>query len=314
MRIVFHLFGSLGDVWPYANLCRELQRQGVSTCILGPGIHLGAKCVSGLDYIACDPDIPQDMLPEYLNPDTADVALNMFLSRNAGVGQLAVSKVLRQGDILAYSTLTPGAAGYATVNGIRSVLCFHSPTKVVSSAGIFQSHSRLYPYKPEHIFLMYPKEFCGYDETIPFPITQSCYPMNAVRDPNQELSLGATLGSVVKDQGRFFKSFREACKGLIPMSDNCDRSYIVAHHGGIGTTLKYSCLRRRQIIIPHMWDQPQNAELAARLGAIVIPYKYLCPETARLAIVAALNTPPEYLPWGSIKKCATDFRAALGLN
>jgi rhamnosyltransferase subunit B len=51
-----------------------------------------------------------------------------------------------------------------------------------------------------------------------------------------------------------------------PFTELFPRAAVVVHHGGIGTTGLAMRSGRPMLVVPHAWDQPDNAERAARLG------------------------------------------------
>src|SRR5207249_7677480 len=58
----------------------------------------------------------------------------------------------------------------------------------------------------------------------------------------------------------------------VPFSELFRRAAVIVHHGGIGTTGLAMRSGRPMLVMPCAWDQPDNAERAARLGiARIIP-------------------------------------------
>lgn len=314
MRVVFHIFGSLGDIWPYANLCRGLKSAGVDACIAGPTFHQGRPELGGIEYICVGPDIPSDV-QSYIDPKTADQRLAKFLVDNAEVAQSDIAGVLRGGDVVAYNFLTPGGASFAGSRGLQSVLCFHSPSRILRCAETFDYYASGYLVQPKFIFAMYPEDLCTISPEITYPLVRSCYPMGPQDAPISHQGVGHYLGSVVKDPGNFISSLVGACAdlGLSLREEGDEHAPTVVHHGGIGTVIKYACLGRKQIVVPFMWDQPFNALLAEKFGAITVPYSVLSKETLKDAIVR-VGTPEKILAWGTPQSCAEDFIAGLGVT
>ncbi|WP_197992883.1 glycosyltransferase [Gimesia aquarii] len=79
-----------------------------------------------------------------------------------------------------------------------------------------------------------------------------------------------------------------------PFSELFPRAAAIVHHGGIGTTGLTMHSGRPMLIVPHAWDQPDNAERAARLGiARIIPQHRYTPNRAMTELRHLLEN-PEY--------------------
>jgi UDP:flavonoid glycosyltransferase YjiC (YdhE family) len=63
----------------------------------------------------------------------------------------------------------------------------------------------------------------------------------------------------------------------VPFSELFPRAAAIVHHGGIGTTGLAMRSGRPMLIVPWAWDQPDNAERAARLGIsrTISPRRYI---------------------------------------
>lgn len=67
-----------------------------------------------------------------------------------------------------------------------------------------------------------------------------------------------------------------------PFAQLFRRSAAVVHHGGIGTTHLALQAAVPALIVPHAWDQPDNAARAARLGVarVLSPHRYVAKRVA----------------------------------
>jgi UDP:flavonoid glycosyltransferase YjiC (YdhE family) len=67
-----------------------------------------------------------------------------------------------------------------------------------------------------------------------------------------------------------------------PYSALFPRADAIVHHGGIGTTGIAMRSGRPALVVPHAWDQPDNAARAARLGIArtLTPRRYTAPRVA----------------------------------
>jgi UDP:flavonoid glycosyltransferase YjiC (YdhE family) len=82
-----------------------------------------------------------------------------------------------------------------------------------------------------------------------------------------------------------------ACE-YAPFSQLFPRAAAIVHHGGIGTTGLAMRSGRPMLVMPCSWDQPDNAERAARLGiARVIPRRRYTPERAARELGRLLDDP-----------------------
>ena len=77
-----------------------------------------------------------------------------------------------------------------------------------------------------------------------------------------------------------------------PFSELFPRAAAIVHHGGIGTTGLTMHSGRPMLIVPHAWDQPDNAERAARLGIarIIQPHHY-SPKRVMTELLSLLEDP-----------------------
>lgn len=79
-----------------------------------------------------------------------------------------------------------------------------------------------------------------------------------------------------------------------PFSELFPRAAAIVHHGGIGTTGLAMRSGRPMLVIPHAWDQPDNAERATRLGiARTISQHRYTPNRAMTELRCLLEN-PEY--------------------
>jgi UDP:flavonoid glycosyltransferase YjiC (YdhE family) len=77
-----------------------------------------------------------------------------------------------------------------------------------------------------------------------------------------------------------------------PFSDLFPRAAAIVHHGGIGTTGQAMRSGRPSLIMPCAWDQPDNAERAARLGiARTIPRNHYAPQRVAAELKVLLENP-----------------------
>ncbi|MBC7818908.1 MAG: glycosyltransferase [Planctomycetaceae bacterium] len=77
-----------------------------------------------------------------------------------------------------------------------------------------------------------------------------------------------------------------------PFSALFSRAAAIVHHGGIGTTALAMRSGRPMLIMPCAWDQPDNAERAARLGiARIIPRHRYTPARIAAELRSLLDTP-----------------------
>jgi UDP:flavonoid glycosyltransferase YjiC (YdhE family) len=77
-----------------------------------------------------------------------------------------------------------------------------------------------------------------------------------------------------------------------PFSELFPRAAVIVHHGGIGTTGLAMRSGRPMLIMPWAWDQPDNAERAARLGiARTLPRHHYTPARVAAELDRLLNDP-----------------------
>ena len=77
-----------------------------------------------------------------------------------------------------------------------------------------------------------------------------------------------------------------------PFSKLFPRAAAIVHHGGIGTTGQAMLSGRPSLVMPCAWDQPDNAERAARLGiARVIPRNCYKPDRVTAELGRLLENP-----------------------
>jgi UDP:flavonoid glycosyltransferase YjiC (YdhE family) len=77
-----------------------------------------------------------------------------------------------------------------------------------------------------------------------------------------------------------------------PFSELFPRAAVIVHHGGIGTTGLAMRSGRPMLVMPCAWDQPDNAERAARLGiARTIPRHRYAPARVAAELHRLLNDP-----------------------
>jgi UDP:flavonoid glycosyltransferase YjiC (YdhE family) len=81
-------------------------------------------------------------------------------------------------------------------------------------------------------------------------------------------SLGRRAVLILKDPRNRLLSWPEDVVAFdyVPFSELFPRAAAVVHHGGIGTTGLAMRSGRPMLVMPCAWDQPDNAERAARLG------------------------------------------------
>jgi len=78
----------------------------------------------------------------------------------------------------------------------------------------------------------------------------------------------------------------------IPYSHVFPKASVVTHQGGSGTTGEALRAGRPMLIVPHRWDQPDNACRIERLGAgLHLPRSRYTVETAAAAIGRLLDNP-----------------------
>lgn len=313
MKVVIHTFGSEGDFWPYCNLSSGLKAEGLDVLLCGPRrfIHIARNL--GIPYKVTPPEIPTSLPKEALDPCTANLFLKEYIASNSQYTQMSFSGVIRKEDIYVYSAMTPGGSAYADYVGAQSVLMCHSPPSFLDSSELFEKQkSEHRSALPKFIFLTYPKDFCAPNKGIDFPIVQSCYPFREepINLSKRKTGVAATLGSIVQDPGNFFSSFNSAAQRLgedfFRSAQAMDGMPTVIHHGGIGSTLRWLSSGKNQVIVPFMWDQPNNARLASHWGACVLPIGSVTEETAYQALLKSKKG-TNILPRGSIKSCARDF-------
>ncbi len=77
-----------------------------------------------------------------------------------------------------------------------------------------------------------------------------------------------------------------------PFSELFPRAAAIVHHGGIGTTGLAMRSGRPMLVMPCAWDQPDNAERAARLGvARTIPRRRYTAARAAAELRRLLDDP-----------------------
>jgi UDP:flavonoid glycosyltransferase YjiC (YdhE family) len=77
-----------------------------------------------------------------------------------------------------------------------------------------------------------------------------------------------------------------------PFSELFPRAAAVVHHGGIGTTGLALRAGRPMLVVPHAWDQPDNAARAARLGvARILPSHRYTPGRVAAELRPLLDDP-----------------------
>src|SRR6202047_5663284 len=77
-----------------------------------------------------------------------------------------------------------------------------------------------------------------------------------------------------------------------PFSELFARAAVIVHHGGIGTTGLAMRSGRPMLVMPCAWDQPDNAERAARLGiARTISRRCYTPGRVAAELHRLLNNP-----------------------
>ena len=77
-----------------------------------------------------------------------------------------------------------------------------------------------------------------------------------------------------------------------PFSELFPRAAVIVHHGGIGTTGLAMRSGRPMLVMPCAWDQPDNAERAARLGiARTISRRRYTPARVAAELHRLLNDP-----------------------
>jgi UDP:flavonoid glycosyltransferase YjiC (YdhE family) len=78
----------------------------------------------------------------------------------------------------------------------------------------------------------------------------------------------------------------------VPFAELFPRAAAIVHHGGIGTTglaMRAGC---PMLVVPHAWDQPDNALRVARLGiGRVLPKRSYQPERAAAELTCLLDNP-----------------------
>lgn len=70
-----------------------------------------------------------------------------------------------------------------------------------------------------------------------------------------------------EQKARFAGNRRLLLAPYLPYSSLFRRSALVIHHGGIGTTMEALRAGKPMLIVPHSFDQPDNARRVSRLGA-----------------------------------------------
>ena len=83
-----------------------------------------------------------------------------------------------------------------------------------------------------------------------------------------------------------------AAVNYAPFSELFPRAAAIVHHGGIGTTGLTMRSGRPMLVMPCAWDQPDNAERAARLGiARTISRRRYTPARVAAELHRLLNDP-----------------------
>ena len=136
-RVVFATFGSLGDLYPYGAIARELKRRGHTPVIATAEYHRSAVEKAGLEFSAVRPDLPRENLSEHFARVMEARGGTKYLFQNLILPSLResyedISRAAKHADLLVTHSLAPAAVLVAQkqklpwISGVVSPIFFYS--------------------------------------------------------------------------------------------------------------------------------------------------------------------------------------------